>query len=96
MSSIKYGILPIRMIEELIQVIESHEALKDQMYGECRNAEEIKEDGDLPDLYFELIAAKQNAWTLEKSERNEKKRKSIMKLTRDYSRIAEPDKTIQE
>ena len=96
MSSIKYGILPIKVIDELILKIQAYEMALEENFGQCTTIQQPIEDAEMPDVYHELIAAKQNAWTLEKSERNEKKRKSIMKVTRDYSRIAEPDKTIKE
>ena len=96
MSSIKYGILPIKVIDELILKIQAYEMALEENSGRSTTIQEPIEDAEMPDVYHELIGAKVNAWTLEKSERNEKKRKSIMKLTRDYSRIAEPDKTIQE
>lgn len=94
MSSIKYGILPIKVIDELILKIQAYEMALEENSGRSTTIQEPIEDAEMPDVYHELIAAMENAWTLEKSERNEKKRKSIMKLTRDYSRIAEPDKTI--
>lgn len=92
--STKYGILPIKVIDELILKIQAYEMALEENSGRSTTIQEPIEDAEMPDVYHELIAAMENAWTLEKSERNEKKRKSIMKLTRDYSRIAEPDKTI--
>ena len=93
--STKYGILPVKFIEDLIVKIQIYEMALDESFGPCRTIEQLKEDDELPDYYFELIAAKENAWTLESSKRNEKKRKNVLKVTRDYSRIAEPDKTIE-
>ena len=96
MSSIKYGILPIKVIDELILKIQAYEMALEENSGRSTTIQEPIEDAEMPDVYHELIAAKQNAWTLESSKRNEKKRKSVLKVTRDYSRIAEPDKTIEE
>lgn len=91
--SIKYGILPIKDIEEIILKIQAYEMAMEESFGKCRTIQQLIEDGEMPHVYFELIAAKENAWTLQSSKRNEKKRKNYLKLTRDYSRIAKPDKT---
>lgn len=65
MSSIKYGILPIRVIEGLILGIQAYKMALDESSGQCRTIQQLIEDDEMPDYYFELIAAKENAWTLE-------------------------------
>ena len=90
--SIKYGILPIHTIERLILMTEAAQA-----FVHRRTVEELIEDGKMPHVYFELIAAKENAWTLESQEQNYKNGVSKMNFSRDSNiRIAEPGKTIEE
>jgi hypothetical protein len=90
--SIKYGILPIHTIERLILMTEAAQA-----FVHRKSVDELIEDGEMPHVYFELIAAKENAWDLESSEHDYKDGTSKMKLTRPSGiRIAEPDKTIEE
>lgn len=90
--SIKYGILPIHTIERLILMIEAAQA-----FVHRRSVEELIEDGQMPHVYSELIAAKLNSWDLESSEHDYKDGSSKMKFTRPSGiRIAEPDKTIEE
>ena len=65
MSSIKYGILPIRVIDELILKIQAYEMALEKNSGRSTTIQQLIEDDKMPDYYFELIAAKENAWTLE-------------------------------
>ncbi len=90
--SIKYGILPLETIEKLILKIEAA-----QVFVHGKSVDELIEDGEMPHVYSELIAAKLNSWDLESSEHDYKDGTSKMKLTRPSGiRIAEPDKTIEE
>ena len=90
--SIKYGILPIHTIERLILMTEAAQA-----FVHRRTVEELIKDGEMPHVYFELIAAKENAWTLESSEHDYKEGEAKMKFTRKSDiRFAEPDKTIEQ
>lgn len=88
--SIKYAILPMNYIEELILRIEAGEA-----FVKRKSVRQLNEDGDMPHIYFELLAAKENAWTFEGLDQNYKAGISKIELSRPSAiRIAEPDKTI--
>lgn len=60
--STKYGILPIGDIEEIILKIQAYEMAMEESFGKCRTIQQLIEDGEMPHVYFELIAAKENAW----------------------------------
>jgi hypothetical protein len=93
----KYAILPLPLIEELILKIQAYEMAMEESFGNCRTIQQLVEDGEMPGIYRELIAAKENTWELESSEQNYKESTSKMKLTRPSSiRLAKPDKTIEE
>ena len=81
--SIKYGILPLETVEEIILKIQGYEMAMEESFGQCRTIQQLIEDGEMPDVYFELLAAKKNAWTLKSLEQNYTKGVSKMNLSRD-------------
>ena len=94
----KYAILPIKDIEELILKIQAYEMAMEEHFGKCRTIQQLINEGEMPGIYRELIAAKKNAWELESSEQNYKEevRKIVLvaPLGLPQFRFAEPDKTI--
>lgn len=94
--SIKYALLPLNIIEELILKLQGYEMAMEETFGHCRTIQQLIEDGEMPHVYFELIGAKENAWGLESSEQNYKEGTSKMKFSRPSGiRIAELNKTIE-
>ena len=54
----KYAILPIKDIEELILKIQAYEMAMEEHFGKCRTIQQLINEGEMPGIYRELIAAK--------------------------------------
>ena len=78
----KYAVFPIKTIEELILKIQAYEMALEESSGQCRTLYQLIDDGEMPDVYWQLIGAKANPWTTETLECNEKGQANVMKLTR--------------
>ena len=52
-----YTLLPT-VLDEMIEYIEETDQQIEWEWGSCRSLQEVKDDNDMPDIYYKLIALK--------------------------------------